>query len=79
MRTDRELADEFGISVEKLHDLRRRHHWPCVKLGRYAIRFTEEQVAQIVSQHSETPTKRQATTTAVTGQTARSATRRRSA
>ena len=46
--TDVQLADDFGIEVEELHRLRARHHWPFVRFGRYEIRFTEEQVAEIV-------------------------------
>jgi hypothetical protein len=79
--TDAQLAEQFGISVEKLHDLRHRHRWPCVKLGRFEVRFTEAQVEQIVAKHTETPATTSTATTAsrpaVSGQTARSARRSR--
>jgi hypothetical protein len=78
--TDAELAEKFRITVERLHTLRRRNHWPFVQLGRFDIRFTEQQVEQIVALHSEAPAKVAPTRVpAVTGQTASSAARRRSA
>lgn len=40
-------TDRLGISPEHAADLRRRHDWPHVRLGR-AIRYTEDQVEQIV-------------------------------
>jgi len=80
LTTDSELAELFHVSVEKLHDLRKRHHWPCVKLGRFDVRFTEAQVEQIVAMHSEAPARPSPRTVpAVTGQTPSSARRRRSA
>lgn len=77
--TDAQLAEKFGIEVKKLHELRLRHRWPCVKLGRFEIRFTAAQVEQIVAKHSEIPaaaTKAPASGP-VAGQTARSARRSR--
>lgn len=76
--TDQELADQFGLeSVEKLHTLRARYHWPCVKLGRQEVRFTEAQVEQIVAMHTNAPTET-STKPLLTGQTSRSANRARS-
>lgn len=77
--TDQQLAEKFGITVEHLHKLRIRHRWPCVKLGRFDVRFTAAHVEQIVAQHTEAPTKAAAVTTTkkVAGQTARSASRSR--
>lgn len=77
LRTDAELAEQFGITTKKLHELRKRNAWPCVKLGRFDVRFTDEQVEQIVAMHSETPTRREQQRVTVPGQTARSAARRR--
>lgn len=76
--TDGELAEQFGIPVEKLHDLRKRNRWPFVRLGRFEIRFTPEQVEQIVALHSEAPAV-EVPQVKAPGQTARSAGRRRSA
>jgi hypothetical protein len=76
--TDTQLAERFGIEVKKLHELRLRHHWPCVKLGRFEVRFTEAQVEQIVAKHTEAhgaPVT--SSRPAVSGQTARSAKRSR--
>lgn len=47
--TDVALAERMSVEVEKLHVLRRRHGWPCVRLSRYDIRFTEQQVEQIIA------------------------------
>lgn len=44
------LLDDGGRpDVKKLHVLRNRHGWPCVKLSRYDIRFTEQQAEQIIA------------------------------
>lgn len=79
LTTDAELAERFGIDLEKLHILRRRHGWPCVKLGRFDVRFTDAQVDQILTQMTVEPTKGDDERPKVPGQTARSASRRRSA
>lgn len=78
LTTDAELADQFGITVAKLHDLRKRNGWPCVRLGRFDVRFTEEQVEQIVAMQTDAPERKPAVhLPAVSGQTARSAARKR--
>jgi hypothetical protein len=74
-----DLAAQFGVTIEKLHDLRKRYHWPCVHLGRFDIRFTEAQIEQIVAMHSEAPKPREQAAAPAAGLTARSAARRRSA
>lgn len=78
LHTDTDLAARFGIDVERLHILRRRHGWPCVKLGRFDVRFTDAQVDQIVAQMTVAPTH-EAAPAKVPGQTRRSASRRRTA
>jgi hypothetical protein len=55
--TDVALAERLAIDVEKLHALRRRHGWPCVKLGRYDVRFTEQQAEQIIAAQTVTQRK----------------------
>lgn len=72
LTTDTDLAAKFGITVETLHKLRRRYGWPCVRLGRWDIRFTDAQVDQIVRLHSEAP-RSIAAVGAIPGQTTRSA------
>lgn len=52
LTTAEQLAEDFGIAVERLHELRRRHGWPCVKFGRSDFRFTDEQIAAIVAMHT---------------------------
>lgn len=78
--TDARLAEEFGISLEKLHTLRKRHHWPCVKLGRFEYRFTPDQVEHIVALHTDVPkapSSERAAPVSIAGQTKRSASRAR--
>lgn len=78
LTTDAELAERMGISVEKLHQLRKRHRWPCVRLGRFEYRFTEGQIEQIVAMHTEEPRKTPPQPAGlVPGQTPRSIARRR--
>jgi predicted site-specific integrase-resolvase len=78
LTTDAELAERMGISVEKLHQLRKRHRWPCVRLGRFEYRFTEAQIEQIVAMHTEEPRKTPSPSAGlVPGQTPRSIARRR--
>lgn len=54
LTTDSDLADQFGIPLEKFHVLRKRHGWPCVRLGRFDYRFTDLQIEQIVAAMSTT-------------------------
>lgn len=68
---DTELAETFGIEVARLHRLRREKGWPCVKFSRTDFRFTPEQVEQIVAMQS-------VASATSSGQSARSAARRRS-
>ncbi len=68
LTTAAELAEEWGISEADLHKRRRRFNWPCVRLGRFDVRFTESQIAQIIDKQTEIPRQRSGDT----GQTARS-------
>jgi hypothetical protein len=73
LTTDTDLAAKFGITVEKLHELRKRHNWPHVRLGRFTFRFTDLQIEQIVASQTVTP----AADTSSSGLSRRSASRRR--
>lgn len=90
LTTERELAldvlrlDAGGVSVEKAVEkcakLRNEKQWPHVRFGRFDVRYTDEQVAQIVRLHSAAPTVNTPAPTddvALPGQTTRS--RRRAA
>lgn len=72
LTTDRELADKFGLTLERFHVLRKRHNWPHTRFGRFDIRFTDLQVEQIVAAMSVAPGKADAS-----GLSTRSASRRR--
>ena len=80
LTTDVELAHQLGLSLEQLHRLRRRRSWPCVRLGRFEIRFTDAQIEEILAIHSGPLSGRSTALAkpAVAGQTNLSAVRRRS-
>lgn len=70
-----ELAEQWNLTEDELHRRRRRNGWPCVKLARDDVRFTEEHVAQIVALQSTPPRTRKARKSGGTGQSKRSASR----
>ena len=71
LTTEAALAEEFSLAPEKVAELRRRHQWPHVRLGRFDVRYTDEQVAAIVAM--ETVKTAPAKPTGLAGQTTRSA------
>lgn len=76
LTTEAQLAEDFGIDAEKAAELRRTKKWPHVRLGRFDVRYTDDQIARIVE--LQTPTAKKSAKQAsapVTGQTARSAAR----
>lgn len=73
--TETELAtDVLKLDAEKVAQLRRDHKWPHVRLGRFDVRYTDEQVAAIVAMQTVKP-KATKTAANLAGQTARSARR----
>lgn len=74
-----QLAEQFGLAPERLADLRRKHSWPHIRLGRFDIRYTEQQVEQIIEMQSK---KADPVVTPggpkIAGQTKRSANRKKS-
>lgn len=70
--TPAEVAKRLRITPKKVMELRRVNGWPYVKLGR-SIRFTPQQVEQIIGKQSVTPSA--STADALPGQTAASARR----
>lgn len=73
LTTEADLAEDFGLTPEKAAELRRRHQWPHVRLGRFDVRYTSEHIAAIVAM--ETVKSAPAKPTAIAGQTTRSARR----
>lgn len=74
LTTEAQLAAEIlSLSETKVADLRRRHRWPHVRLGRFDVRYTDEQVAAIVAMETVKP--KAETKVGLAGQTARSARR----
>lgn len=75
--TPADLGKVLRIPEAQVLDLRRKHDWPHVRLSRKSIRFTAEQVEQIVAQHSAAaPSKTPARVPAIPGQTKGSRARR---
>lgn len=79
LTTETQLAEQFGIKPERAAELRNKHHWPHVRLGRFDVRYTEEQVRQIVDLHTERAVPQSGPAVTVSGQTSRSASRKKSA
>ncbi len=52
LTTEEDLAADWKLSLDKIIDLRTRHKWPHVKLGRFEVRYTDEQIAAIVAANS---------------------------
>lgn len=67
------LADEWEIDAKKLAHLRQVNDWPHVRLTRFDVRYTDEQIAFIVRERSAGSMPK----SNVTGLTARSAGRAR--
>lgn len=70
------LAEKWEITEDELKRRARRYGWPCVRLSRTDIRFTEQQIEQIVAMQSRAAkTKAPKDKQAGTGQSKRSASR----
>lgn len=48
-----QLADELGLTVTQVKDYTREHDWPCVRFSLKTVRYTPEQVEQIIAAHTE--------------------------
>lgn len=70
-----DLAAEWDMSEPDLLRRRRRYGWPCVQLSRQDVRFTEQQVEQIVAMQSRSGKPTPKKDSKSTGQTKRSASR----
>lgn len=47
-----DLAVMFDITAEKAAELRQKQKWPHVRLTRFDVRYTDDQIAQIVASRS---------------------------
>jgi hypothetical protein len=74
LSTADDLAEMFGVPRERVLRWSRQFAWPRTRIGR-SVRWTPEQVAEIVAKHSISG----GTIAPADGRTVRSATRRRSA
>ena len=73
LTSDVELAESWGLSPAKFHELRRKHNWPHVRLGRFEFRFTDEQIAEIVATSTVKPKRSAAGESGLTERSARRA------
>lgn len=74
LRSPADLAEMFGADETLILKWRRQYGWPCVKVGR-KVRFTQEQVEQIIARHSSAPGVDDSPAVVIGGQTKRSARR----
>lgn len=73
------LALHFDVEEKTILDWRRQYKWPSIKVGR-VIRFTADNVAEILEKHTVRPKAPEVETSAgvvIHGQTKRSAARSR--
>lgn len=69
-----DLAAEWDLSLEQFRILRRKHGWAHVKFSRQDIRYTDQQIEQIVRDMSTAgAVKRVAEDSGLTARSARSA------
>ena len=52
LTTEEHLAEQFGLTREKAAELRQKQHWPHVRLTRFDVRYTDEQIAAIIKARS---------------------------
>jgi hypothetical protein len=78
LRTETELANLLAINPAKVADLRRRHNWPHIRLGRFDVRYTDAQVEQVLAIESVTPKRSDAEAALASGQSKRSAAKKAS-
>lgn len=53
--TEADLAERLRMETDEVVALRRKHHWPHLRFGRYKVRYTEAQAAQIEAMHAVKP------------------------
>ena len=58
LTTEADLAERFGIGPEEAATLRQKQKWPHVRLSRFKVRYTDEQIEQIIAARSVSPTSR---------------------
>lgn len=71
---ERDLAEQWELTLEQFRILRRRHRWAHVAFSRQDIRYTDAQVEQIVHDMTRRDSSRRAKSEAI-GLTKRSAAR----
>jgi hypothetical protein len=68
-----ELAAEWDLKLDQFRHLRRKHGWAHVKFSRHDIRYTAEQVEQIVRDMTVAGAARTVTDSGLTSKSARRA------
>lgn len=78
LRTEADLAEFLAIDAAKAADLRRRHSWPHIRLGRFDVRYTDAQVDQVLAIESVAPKRSDSEVAHANGQSKRSAAKKAS-
>lgn len=50
--TPAQVGERLNLTAHQVLTLRLRNNWPCVEFNRKSVRFTEEQVAEIIERHT---------------------------
>lgn len=50
--TEADLAERLNLELKEVASLRAKHHWECVRFGRFKVRYTEAQAERIVALHT---------------------------
>ncbi len=64
------LAERWEMSLEQFRLLRRRHRWAHVQFSRQDIRYTDEQIEQIVRDMTTRPTAKTESASPLTSRSA---------
>jgi hypothetical protein len=67
-----DLATEWDMDEAELKRRVRRYGWPCVRLSRTDVRFTDQQIEQIVAMSSRAAVTKTANEKPRTGQSKKS-------
>lgn len=70
--TPEQVAEQFGITVAEVHKYRLKKQWPYVKFGRNEVRFSPEQIEQIVAMQTVAVAEQSRRPVSIPGQTSRS-------
>ncbi|MAE64121.1 MAG: hypothetical protein CMJ18_07580 [Phycisphaeraceae bacterium] len=75
LKTEEDLAEILNLDggAKRVAQLRAQQKWPHVRLGRFEVRFTDDQIAEIIRSRSEAGVKAPTKSTGLTSRSARKA------